>query len=90
MMTVWEQANIVANSGEELTPENFAAQMAGTEDNHIYGSVPFGCADARRPTPPSATPRSPCCSGTARPWSNVVPVYSGIDLIAGTELKPGP
>ncbi len=49
MMTVWEQANIVVNEGKELTPENFAAQMSGTKDNHINGSVPFGCADAPPP-----------------------------------------
>ena len=49
MMTLWEQANIVVNDGGELTPETFQPQLAGTSDNHIYGSVPFGCADASAP-----------------------------------------
>ena len=49
MMTIWEQAGIVANNGEELTPETFKAQMAATSDNHIFGSVPLRCADAAAP-----------------------------------------
>ena len=49
LMTIWEQTNIIVNEGGELTPETFKAQMGATSDNHIYGSVPFGCADAPAP-----------------------------------------
>jgi branched-chain amino acid transport system substrate-binding protein len=90
MMTLWEQTAIMANEGMELTPENFATQIGGTDGNHLYGSVPFGCAGA--PAPYTAV----CSSEVSfTQWDgekiNVIkPVFSGLDLIAGTELQPGP
>jgi branched-chain amino acid transport system substrate-binding protein len=90
MMTLWEQANIVVNEGGELTSESFSEQFSKTSENHLYGSVPFGCADA-------VEPYSAVCSFKASmtQWDGstlvpVIPSYSGIDLVAGTELKPGP
>ena len=90
MMTVWEQAAIVANSGAELTPEAFAAQMKGTHDNHINGSVPFGCADAPEPYTAVCNSKVSLVQWDGEKLNIVIPVYSGIDLVAGTELKPGP
>jgi branched-chain amino acid transport system substrate-binding protein len=90
MMTVWEQANIVVNEGEELTPETFAAQMAGTKDNHINSSVPFGCADAPPPYTAVCNAKVALLQWDGNTLQTVVPVYSGIELLAGTELKPGP
>jgi branched-chain amino acid transport system substrate-binding protein len=90
MMTVWEQAGIVANSGAELTPEAFAEQMRSTSDNHINGSVPFGCADAPSPYTAVCNAKVALLQWDGEALVEVVPVYSGIDLIAGTELKPGP
>jgi len=89
MMAIWEQANIAAKNGT-LTPDSFKQQMASTDDNHIYGSVPFGCATA--PAPYTAI----CNTGVSlSQWDGsnlqtVIQNYSGVDLIAGTELKPGP
>src|SRR5262249_54533467 len=48
LMTMWEQAQLAAKNGD-LTPASFKAQLKGTSGNHIYGSVPFGCADASAP-----------------------------------------
>jgi len=89
MMTLWEQAAIAASKGE-LTPATFKDQMASTNENHIFGSVPFGCAEA--PAPYTAV----CNSKVSyQQWDgtkmNVLnPAFSAIDLVAGTELKPGP
>jgi branched-chain amino acid transport system substrate-binding protein len=90
MMSSWEQANILVNAGEELTSETFAAQMKATDGNHYYGSVPFGCATA--PAPYTAV----CASDVSLlQWDGatlktIVPKLSGLDLVAGTELIPGP
>jgi branched-chain amino acid transport system substrate-binding protein len=90
MMTLYEQTGIVVNDGKELTAENFKAQIAGTDGNHLYGSVPFGCAGA--PAPYTAV----CSSEVSfTEWDGekmvvIEQVFSGLDLIAGTELKPGP
>jgi len=49
LMTIWEQANALVRSGEELTPEAFVDWFAATSDVHSIFSVPFGCADAPPP-----------------------------------------
>ncbi len=89
MMTIWEQANIAAKKGA-LTPDSFKAQMGSTKENHIFGSVPFGCTAAPKPY-------VAICNGTANllQWDGAKfdvknPKFSGVDLVAGTELKPGP
>ena len=67
MMTIWEQASIVVNAGKELTPDDVQGADGRHDGNHIYGSVPFGCAEA--PAPYIAVCSSagqPPASGTAR------------------------
>ena len=91
MMTLWEQASIVAAAARSSRRRPSTAQMAGTDGNHIYGSVPFGCADARR----AVHRRVQLRGRRLLQWDGetlnvVVPVFSGLDLVAGTELKPGP
>ena len=91
MMIVWEIGSQLAVDGEELTPEAFDDAIAATEDQHAFGSTPLSCATA--PEPYVAV-----CNAivTATQWDGeaLVPVrprFSGIDLIAGTELAgPGP
>ncbi len=90
MMTLWEQSNIVVNDGGELTPDTFHQQIAGTSDNHIYGSVPFGCADAKAPYVAVCNSKVSLQQWDGEKLNSVIPVFSGTDLIAGTELKPGP
>jgi branched-chain amino acid transport system substrate-binding protein len=90
MLTIWEQSSIIVNEGGDLTPESLSEQFARTQGNHINGSVPFGCAEA--PDPYTAVCNSKV--GMQR-WDGekleiVVPVFSGIELVAGTELQPGP
>ena len=90
LMTLWEQSNIVVNDGAELTPETFHSQLAGTSDNHIYGSVPFGCADASAPYVAVCNSKVSLQQWDGDKLNSVIPVFSGTDLIAGTELTPGP
>ena len=64
--------------------------MAGTSDNHIFGSVPFGCADAPTPYTAVCNSKVSLVQWDGTDFETVIPVFSGIDLVAGTELKPGP
>ena len=73
-----------------MTPETFAAYVAATENDHLFGGTPLSCAAA----PP---PYVSVCNtiSTIAQWDgeNLVPVrenFSGAELITGTELRPGP
>ena len=90
LMTIWEQTNIIVNEGGELTPEAFKTQMGATSDNHIYGSVPFGCADAPAPYTAVCNSKVSLSQWDGTKLNTVIPIFSGIEIIAGTELKPGP
>ncbi|WP_116997206.1 ABC transporter substrate-binding protein [Desertimonas flava] len=90
MIGVWELASRVVQGGEELTAESFATYVGATENDHMFGSTPLSCAAA----PP---PYVAVCNtlSTVAQWDgeSLVPVrehFSGADLIAGTELRPGP
>jgi branched-chain amino acid transport system substrate-binding protein len=90
MITLWSVASTLAASGEELTPESYEAALAATDNTHAFGSTPLSCAQA--PEPYVAV-----CNAlvTANQWDGetfvpVRPTFSGIDLVAGTELRPGP
>ena len=88
-MTLWEQAGIVASNGKELTQETFKAQMAGTSGNHIMAPCRSGA-----PTPRALhrhlRPEVSLAQWDGETLVPVIEVFSGVDLVAGTELKPGP
>ena len=90
MISLWAMSTRLVASGEEMTPENFAAYVAATENDHLFGGTPLSCASA----PP---PYVSVCNtiSTIAQWDgeNLVPVrenFSGAELITGTELRPGP
>jgi branched-chain amino acid transport system substrate-binding protein len=90
MLDAWETASTLAANGTEVTPQSFEAAIAATDNTHAFGSTPLSCSTA--PEPYIAVCNSLV---TATKWdgTNLVPVkdrFSGIDLVAGTELKPGP
>ncbi len=90
MMSVWEIGSQLTAAGEELTPETFEAAIAATDNQHAFGSTPLSCSTA--PAPYVAVCNSLV---TATQWDGeaLVPVrtrFTGLDLIAGTELRPGP
>jgi branched-chain amino acid transport system substrate-binding protein len=90
MITLWALSSELTASGEEVTPEAFDASIAATDGRWAFASTPISCATA--PAPYVAVCNSVV---TATQWDGetLVPVrdkFSGVDLIAGTELKPGP
>jgi branched-chain amino acid transport system substrate-binding protein len=73
-----------------VTGKALGEAYAKSEGDHLFGSTPLSCATA--PEPYIAV-----CNAqvSANQWDGekLVPVrerFSGIDLVAGTELKPGP
>ena len=78
-------------AGEELTPETFAAYVGGDRER------PPLRLDAAVVRHGARRPYVAVCNSivTATQWDGetCVPVretFSGVDLVAGTELKPGP
>ncbi len=89
MINIWELSTR-AKPGEVPTGAEFFEYVGGTERDHMFGSTPLACASA--PPPYIAVCNS---ISTVAQWDGqtLVPVradFSGADLIAGTELKPGP
>jgi branched-chain amino acid transport system substrate-binding protein len=91
MMTIWEQANLSSGGDPtKLDPAAFVAQFRGTSNNHIYASVPFGCTSAPEPYVAVCNQTSSLSQWDGKELVTIVEQFSGVDLIAGTELKPGP
>ncbi len=90
LMSLWELSSEVVVNGGQLTPASVAKAYADTSDQHLFGSTPLSCSKA--PAPYVAVCNSEV---SATKWDGtqlvpVVPRFSGIDLVAGTVIKPGP
>jgi branched-chain amino acid transport system substrate-binding protein len=90
LMTIWEMAGQIAAEGGEINGETMREAFATSDNAHLYGNTPMSCATA--PAPYVAICNS-LVSTTQWDGTNLVPVrenYSGIEIIAGTEILPGP
>ncbi len=90
MMNLWAASSRVVREGGEVTSESIDADFAAQDGTYLYGSTPSNCASA--PAPYTAVCNS---TATALEWDGerldvVRDSFSGIDLIAGTEILPGP
>lgn len=90
LMSVWELSADLGRSGDEITSDTLGQAFAETDGHHSFGSTPLACKQA-------IAPYKAVCNSTvtASQWdgTNLVPLregYSGVELVAGTELKPGP
>ena len=88
LLTMWRLASAIAVAGGEVNGDSLAAAFANSENEHSFGGTPISCATA--PAPYVAV-----CNATvtANQWDGekLVPVrrrFSGLDLVAGTALKP--
>ena len=90
MMSMWERGGDVVRNGDTITSESLAAAYKNTDNAHLFGSTPLSCAKA--PTPYVAI----CNSTTSvTQWdgtklNTIITPFSGLDLVAGTEIKAGP
>jgi branched-chain amino acid transport system substrate-binding protein len=88
IMSVWEVAQTIDG---EVNGESLSAAYAATDGSQpSFGGSPLDCAGA--PAPYVAVCSSPI---SVNQWDgeklvNVTPFLSGLDLVAGTELRPGP
>jgi branched-chain amino acid transport system substrate-binding protein len=90
LLSLWETASQIAVGGGQVTSDSISKAYAATTNQHIFGSTPLACSTA--PAPYVAVCNA---SVSATKWdgTKLVPVkdrFSGIDLVAGTALKPGP
>jgi branched-chain amino acid transport system substrate-binding protein len=88
LLTMWRLAAQIAAAGGEVNGESLSAAFANSVDEHSFGGTPISCSTA--PAPYIAV-----CNATvtASQWDgeNLIPVrrrFSGLDLVAGTALKP--
>lgn len=90
LLSLWEESSQIVAGGGELTQDAISKAYASTDNQHLFGSTPLSCAKA--PAPYVAVCNSEV---SASKWDGTKLVtvkdrFSGIDLVAGTELKPGP
>jgi branched-chain amino acid transport system substrate-binding protein len=90
MMNLWLQAKKVADSGAEVNAETISEAFASTANEPAFGSTPISCSDAPEPYISSCNTVVSIDQWDGDALVNVIPELSGVDLIAGTELKPGP
>jgi branched-chain amino acid transport system substrate-binding protein len=88
IMNIWEVAQ---NIDGDVTGQAISDAFSATDGSQpAFGGSPLNCAGA--PTPYTAVCSSPV---SITQWDGeklapVLPSLSGLDLVAGTELKPGP
>jgi branched-chain amino acid transport system substrate-binding protein len=90
LLSLWSYASRIAADGGEVTGEALGAAYANSAGDHLFGSTPLSCSTA--PAPYVAVCNAEV-SATQWDGEQLVPVrsrFSGLDLVAGTELKPGP
>ena len=90
VMSLWELSTELAADGKELTSETFAEAYKTTADQHLFGSTPLSCSTAPAPYVAVCNASVAVTQWDGTKLDTVVPLFSGIDLVAGTEIKPGP
>ena len=90
IMNIWEAANAVEGDVTGQAIEDVLAASDGSKP--AFGGPPINCAGA--PAPYIAVCSSDVSidqwNAEAQQIENVIPVLSGLDLVAGTALRPGP
>ena len=90
MLSLWEMTSEIVVKGGQLTQDALAKAYSETKGQHLFGSTPLSCSTA--PAPYVAVCNSEV-SATQWDGTKLVPVgshFNAIDLVAGTEIKPGP
>jgi branched-chain amino acid transport system substrate-binding protein len=90
IMNIWEAANQVDG---DVTGAAIADVLAATDGSQpAFGGPPLNCAGA--PAPYIAVCSSDISmtkwNAADKAIETVIPSFSGLDLVAGTELRPGP
>ncbi len=87
IMNIWEMANQVDG---DVTGEAIEEQLAATDGTTpTFGGLPLDCAGAPEPYIAVCSSASSVTVWDGTEFQPVVPELSGLDLVAGTELRPG-
>jgi len=90
LLSLWSYASRIAADGGEVTGETLGEAYATSAGDHLFGSTPISCSTA---PPPYVAVCNSQVNATQWDGEQLVPVrsrFTGLDLVAGTELKPGP
>jgi branched-chain amino acid transport system substrate-binding protein len=90
MMILWERASQIVAEGGELTPEAFDEAIATTDEVHAFGSTPMSCSAAPEPYVAVCNSIVAASQWDGEALNSVRNRFTGVDLVAGTELTPGP
>ena len=89
IMNIWEAAQLVDG---DVTGASIADVIAATDGTvPAFGGPPLNCAGA--PAPYIAVCSSDIAmsrwDAASKTLEQIIPSFSGLDLVAGTELRPG-
>jgi hypothetical protein len=92
LMLIWEMGSVAAGTDpSSFSPDGLVEALSQTSNHHAFASTPQSCADAA-----DAAPYVAVCNSlvTATQWNGedydvIRPNFSGLYLIAGTELDLG-
>jgi branched-chain amino acid transport system substrate-binding protein len=90
MMNIWEMANDVTEAGGEISGQTIEDAFAQTEGRASFGSSPLSCSTAPAPYTAVCNAQNNVTQWDGTELVPVASLVSGIDLVAGTELLPGP
>ena len=90
MLSLWELSSQIVVGGGEVSGESIAAAYKNTENQHLFGSTPLNCTGAPEPYVAVCNSQVSITQWDGTKLKTVEPLLSGIDLVAGTEIKPGP
>jgi branched-chain amino acid transport system substrate-binding protein len=90
LMSLWELSSEIVVNGDEVNSETLAEAYKVTDGQHLFGSTPLSCATAPEPYTAVCNAQVSITQWDGTKLNTVVPLLSGIDLVAGTEIKPGP
>ncbi len=88
IMSVWQLANDIDGEVSADAIEEALAATDGTKD--IFGGFPLNCAGAPEPYISVCSSAASVTRWTGEELEPVEDFISGLDLVAGTELRPGP
>ena len=90
MLSLWELSSQIAVSGNELTSDAISKAYATTKGQHLFGSTPLSCSTAPAPYVAVCNAEVAATQWDGKALQPVGKPFSAIDLVAGTEIKPGP
>jgi len=88
MLLLWQLAT--QYQGGQITSDDITKAFGQTDGVHSFGSTPLSCATAMAPYVAVCNSQVAASTWDGSALQTVVPLFSGVDLVAGTPIKSGP